>query len=199
MALPPENRTPRMEMLESIVACTPRERLIDFPVLEPADHQLIGAFIQHFNYMDFNLRRAIETFARAKLLSEKAAKKYPKIHSSDVAGIVEDAVKAMDPAVEDIADTTHILWIIERRREIRNLLGHWAARRIPGEDAIVLLSKDENDARRIGGAYLAAGSVKQAVLDLADLRLVLGHIAQIDPWLARKVSDWYERYVGGSN
>jgi hypothetical protein len=157
MALPPENRTPRMELLQAIVARTPREKLMDFPVLKPAEHQLIGAFIQKFNYMDFNLRRAIETFARAKLLSKAAAKKYPKIHSSEVAAVIQDAVKAMDPAVEDIADTTKILWIIERRREIRNLLGHWAARRIPGEDAIVLLSKDENDATRTGGRYLALG------------------------------------------
>jgi hypothetical protein len=59
MALPPENRTPRMVMLETIVARTPREKLMDFPVLESADHQLIGALIQEFNYMDFNLRRAI--------------------------------------------------------------------------------------------------------------------------------------------
>jgi hypothetical protein len=29
-----------MEMLETIVARTPREKLMDFPVLEPADHQL---------------------------------------------------------------------------------------------------------------------------------------------------------------
>ena len=61
MALPPENRTPRMELLQAIVARTPREKLMDFPVLKPAEHQLIGAFIQKFNYMDFNLRRAIET------------------------------------------------------------------------------------------------------------------------------------------
>lgn len=196
MALPPENRTPRMEVLETIVARTPREKLMDFPVLEPADHQLIGAFIQEFNYMDFNLRRAIETFAHAKLLSKNAAEKYPKIHSSEVATIVQEAVKAMDPAVEDIADTTKILWIIERRREIRNLLGHWAARRIPGEDAIVLVSKDENDAKRTGGYYLALGNVKQAVLDLADLRRVFEQIAPIELWLAKKVSDWHARYVG---
>ena len=112
-----------MEMLETIVARTPREKLMDFPVLEPADHQLIGAFIQEFNYIDFNLRRAIEAFAHAKLLSKDAARKYPKIHSSEVAATVQDAVKAMDPAVEDIADTTHILWIIERRRGIRESPG----------------------------------------------------------------------------
>lgn len=185
-----------MNMLEAIVAATPREKLMDFPILHPEDHLLIGAFIQTFNYMDLNLRRAIETFAHAKLLPKKAAGRYPQIHSSEVADTVQDSVKAMDPAVEDITDTTHILWIIERRREIRNLLGHWAARRIPGEDAIVLLSKDENDAKRTGGAYLAAGNVKQAVLDLADLRLIFEQIAEIELWLAQKVSDWHERYFG---
>ncbi|WP_316189135.1 hypothetical protein [Bradyrhizobium sp. SZCCHNS1054] len=87
---------------------------MDFPILEAADHQLIGALIQEFNYVDFNLRRAIEIFAHAKLLPEQGARKYPKIHSSEVAGIVQDAVKAMDPAVEDITDTGRILWIIER-------------------------------------------------------------------------------------
>ena len=66
----------------------------------------------------------------------------------------------MDAAVENIPETIRILAIIERRREIRNLLGHWAARRIPNEDAIVLLTKDESDAMQISGAYLSNGYVK---------------------------------------
>ena len=135
-------------MLEAIVASTPREKLIEFPVLQPEDHQIIGFFIQQFNYMDLNLRRAIETFHHAKLLPDKATKKYPKMHSSEVAGIVQDSVRAMDASAEDITETIQILSIIERRREIRNLFGYWAARRIPNHDAIVLLSKDEGDAHR---------------------------------------------------
>ena len=55
--------------------------------------------------MDQNLRRAIETFHHAKLLSDKAAEKYPKIHSSAVAGIAQESVNAMDPATEDILET----------------------------------------------------------------------------------------------
>jgi hypothetical protein len=186
-----------MEALQSIVDSTPREKLFDFPVLQPHDHQMIGVFIQLFNYMDFNLRRAIETFAHAKLLQGRAAKKYPKIHSSKVASAVQDAVKAMDAAVEDIPDTIRILTIIERRREIRNLLGHWAARRFPSEDAIVLLTKDESDAMQVGGAYLASGHVKSAVLDLADIRGLIDHqLVPIELWLAQKISEWRKRYIG---
>ena len=161
MALPPEHRTPRMEALQAIGDSTPLEKRIDFPVLQPPDHQLIGLFIQLFNYIDFNLRRAIETFAYAKLLQGEAAKKYPKIHSSGVASAVQNAVKAMDAAVENIPETIRILEIIERRREIRNLLSHWAARRIPNEDAIVLLSKDESDAMGLAGRISTTAMLSQ--------------------------------------
>jgi hypothetical protein len=186
-----------MAMLETIVASAPREKLMDFPVLRPEDHQMIGFFIQQFNYIDLNLRRAIETFHHAQLLPKKATKKYPRIHSSEVASAVQESVKAMDTAVEDIAETIRILSIIERRREIRNLLGHWAARRIPNQDAIVLLSKDESDAMRTGGAYLSSGHVKSAVLDLADVRgLIIHELNKFEPWLAQKIAEWRNRYVG---
>lgn len=197
MALPPEHRTPRVETLQAIVSSVPAEKLSEFPVLQSSDHGLIGFFIQQFNYMDFNLRRAIEAFAHAGLLRGEAAKKYPKIRSSMVATAVQDAVKAMDPKVEDIAETIRILKIIERRREIRNLLGHWAARRIANEDAIVLLTKDENDAMQIGGAYLDNGHVKSAILDLPDVRgIVENELIPFDLWLAHKISEWRKRYVG---
>jgi hypothetical protein len=84
-----------------------------------------------------------------------------------------------------------------RRCEIRNLFGHWAARRIPNQDAVVLLSKDENDAMRTGGAYLSSGHVKSCVLDLADIRgLIVHELNKFEPWLALKIAEWRKRYVG---
>jgi hypothetical protein len=183
--------------IQSIVANTPAEKLFNFPVLQPADHQLIGAFIQYFNYIDLNLRRAIEAFAHAKLLRGEAAKRYPRIHSSIVAVAVQDAVRAMDPALENIPEAIRILEIIERRRELRNLLGHWAARRVANEDAIVLLTKNEQDALQTGGTHLRQGGVKSAVLDLADIRgLIQNELIPFEIWLAKKTSEWWKRYVG---
>lgn len=63
MALPLEHRTPRLEMLQAIVYNTPSEKLFNFPPLEPYDLQIVGMFIQLYNYMDLNLRRSIDTFA----------------------------------------------------------------------------------------------------------------------------------------
>jgi len=81
-------------MLEAIAANASREKLMAFPVLQPEDHQIIGFFIQQFNYMDLNFRRAIETFHYDRLFPDKAAKKYPKIHSSEVVRIVQDSIEA---------------------------------------------------------------------------------------------------------
>jgi hypothetical protein len=196
MALPPQHRTPRIDRLNAIVAAVPPEKLMDFPVLEPEDHRLIGALIQEFNYIDFNSRRAIEIFSHARLLPPETAKKYPRIHSSTVASTVMESVKAMDRTIEDIPDALNLLQIIERRREVRNLVSHWTARRIPNEDAIMLMSKDESDAKQIRGSYLRMGRVCTAVLDLADLRAVLDQVTQIELWLAGKISEWHKRYVG---
>jgi hypothetical protein len=77
------------------------------------------------------------------------------------------------------------------------MLSHWAARRIPNEDAIVLLTKDESDAMQISGAYLGNGYVKSAILDLADIRGLVAHeLAPFDLWLAQKISEWRKRYIG---
>ncbi|MFZ0927494.1 MAG: hypothetical protein WAN11_02770 [Syntrophobacteraceae bacterium] len=197
MALPLEHRTPRLEMLQAIVDSTPPEKLFNFPPLEPSDFQIVGMFIQLYNYMELNLRRSIEAFAQAKLLQGDAAKKYPVIHSSEVSATVQNSVKVMDKAIENIPETLRILEIIERRREIRNLLGHWAARRIPNENVIVLVTKDEKDAKRIGGIYLCSGHVKNAILDLVDIReLIKNELIPFEMWLAQKTSEWRKRYVG---
>jgi hypothetical protein len=197
MALPPEHLTPRIEALKRIVDQTSAEEFCAFRLLQPDDHGLIGLFIQEYNYIDFNLRRAVEIFASAGLLQGAAAKKHPRIPSSMVPNAVQAAIEAMDTATENVSETIRILKIIERRREFRNLLGHWAARRIPNEDAIMLVSKNEMDAMQTTGAFLDSGHVQSAALDLADIRgIVINEIIPFEAWLAKKVSEWRRRYIG---
>jgi hypothetical protein len=193
--LPPEHRNPRMEALSARLSAIPAQELFSFPVLQAADHQLFGAYIQLYNYMDLNLRRSVEAFAAVGMLPAAAARKYPKLHSSEIAPTVREVVQAMDPATEDLIDTLQKLGEIERRREFRNLMGHWAARRFPGEDTVFFLTKDERDAKQVGGEYLALGKVKTAIADLADLRGLAQHMIGYEIWLANKTSEWFKRYV----
>jgi hypothetical protein len=57
---------------------------------------------------------------------------------------------------------------------------------LPGEDTVFFLTKDERDAKQIGGEYLALGKVKTAVADLADLRGLALHMTGYEVWLANK-------------
>lgn len=48
-----------------------------------------------------------------------------------------------------------------------------------------------------GGGYLKNGGVKTAIFDLADIRgLVVNELMVFEPWLAKKTSEWRERYIG---
>lgn len=194
--LPQEYRTPRGEELERKVEALPGG-LTDLEPLQAPDYQLIGAFIQVFNFIEFNLRRSLEVHARAELLEPSIARRHSQIHQADLVKRAKAAVSRMDPTVEDIPATHSKLDEIEFRRTFRNLLAHWAARRIPGEDAIVFLSKDGRDDKRISGEETVGHDhAKKAIVDLADLRGLLAHIIPYENWMAAKTTEWHRRYIG---
>lgn len=136
-------------------------------------------------------------FAQAELLAPAIAKRHRKLASSELVPALKQGVAGMDGAMEDIASALARLDEIELRRSFRNLLGHWAARRIPGEDAILLVTKDARDERQISSQDgLGGDDVTTAIMDLADLRGLLEHMGDYDHWIAEKTAEWFSRYVG---
>ena len=163
--------------------------------LKPEDFRIIGAYVQLYNFLEFNCRRAVEVFAGAGMLQRPTAGKPQRVHVSKLVETARGVVERMDPAVEDVPDALAKLDEIERRRGFRNLLAHWAARRIPGQDAIVLFSMDGYDERQISGADVPfRDNARTAIIDLADIRGLLIHMADYDRWMGHKVAEWYARY-----
>ena len=194
--IPKEYRTSRIDALQQILNTLGGD-LSALAGLHPDDLHLIGAYIQRFNFIELNVRRSIEVFARIKMLDASIARRHHKLPSSQLVPTLKSAVARLDPRVEDIGDSQEKLDEIEFRRGIRNLLAHWAAKRLPGEDAIVLMSKDGRDERQISGddAY-QPDYVRTAILDLADVRGLLEHIGNYETWIAFKASEWHARYLG---
>jgi len=193
--IPIEHRNPRVEYLEKVLA-----GLGDNPSslagLKSDDLRLIGSFIQIYNYIELNLRRSIEIFARSNLLDDAVARKHHRISSKLLVQTLKAAVVKLDPSIEDIDKNLKKLDEIEYRRSVRNLLAHWAAKRIPGEDAIVLMSKDGLDEKQISGEDQSRDDyVRTAIFDLADLRGLVQHIVDYEVWLATKTVEWHKRYV----
>lgn len=186
MALPEPFTTSELENLISALGANPLTKLEN---LHPEDLILIGALIQNFNFIEFNLRRSVSSFVNADLIQQPK-----RLMPSDLVKVTVSAVALMDPTVEDISDTTGRLNELEFRRPYRNLLAHWAAKRIREHDALYLMSCDGRDAEQSGIGELDHGSAGFAIILLPDLRGLAHHIGRYERWLAQKTADWYERF-----
>lgn len=160
--------------------------LCDLLPLEREDIFLIGAFVQVFNFIELNLRRSIEVFCAAGLIERKKS-----FHTSDLVELVKKAVTKLSVASSDLDDILGKLGEIELRRPYRNLLAHWAGRRIPRHDAIVLLSMDGKDAlAALGASTISQDYCAYSIMLLSDLRGLLAHVTTYDEWLAKKTAEW---------
>lgn len=175
------------EQLQSLRAHYETLELHDLLPLAREDIFLIGAFVQTFNFIELNLRRSIEVFCAAGLIAPKK-----QVHTSELVELVKNAVSKLGLAAPELSDTLGKLDEIEFRRPVRNLLAHWAARRVPGYDAIALLSMDKKDTKAaLGVQTVTKDHCAYSLLMLPDLRGLFAHISTYDVWLAEKTSAWH--------
>jgi hypothetical protein len=193
MALPRENKTAKViEINDAINRMSPQE-LSALPTLDEVDFSVFGALIQHFCFIDLNLRRALEVFAIAKILPNSVKNRYPNLPDSELTGVLVDVVKAMDATVEDIPRALTFLEGISKTRAYRNLVGHFAGRRFPNKDVYVFVSKSDKDARK-AGISLGAGHVYTAVVGRSEFLAMTNTVGRTQLWLATKYQEWEQRY-----
>ena len=91
------------------------------------------------------------------------------MHIANLVATIKSVVAEMDQTVEDVPSSLANLDEIERRRAFRNLGAHWSARRLPGEDTIVLFTMNGYDERQISGVDTPfKDHARTAILDLVD-------------------------------
>ncbi|WP_223434843.1 MULTISPECIES: hypothetical protein [unclassified Pseudomonas] len=180
-----------LKYIETLDAYLEGDALSKLEPLTEADAALIGHLLQSFNFLEFNLRRSIEIFVHAGLIT--ASKKNP--HSSELAQTVKTGVAAMGLDVATASVIYQKLDDIELHRDIRNHLAHWAAKRIKGHDALYLMSFDQKDAIRRTGSKGDHKTNIYCILNLADLRGLMLHISKQDVWLADLAAQWFIKYA----
>lgn len=193
--LPPEHLTEEAEALRAKLAGAPEDALANYPHPTPQDLFLIGAYIQSYAFVDMNLRRCIEVFANADMLAPALKKRVPKLPDGQLVSTVRPIVAAMDPTLENVEDSLQRLDELQELRAYRNLFAHWAVRRVPDADALVFLTKSERDARQTTGQGLALGELATCHIYASDLQTLHEKLRPQDIWIARKLTDWYERYL----
>jgi hypothetical protein len=195
MALPGENRTAKVIAVEDAIKKMSAQELAALPSLDAEDFKVIGTLVQHFSFIDLNLRRALELFAVSKMLPEKAKKLYPNLPDSMLSETLIEIVKGMDAKTEDIPTALTWLEVISKTRGYRNLVGHFAGKRFPNQDVYVFVSKSDRDARKVFGSGLAAHRVHTAVAGRSEFIEMTKSVEQAQLWLAARIPEWDKRYL----
>ena len=82
MALPPEIKSEKVINIHKAIEKMTPEQIGALPSLDEEDFRLFGVIVQHFCFIDLNLRRALEIFCLARLLPQKVAESYPDVRDS---------------------------------------------------------------------------------------------------------------------
>ena len=82
MALPREDRTAKVIAVEEAIKKMSPQELAALPGLDGEDFKVFGTLIQHFCFIDLNLRRALELFAISKMLPKSIANRYQDLPDS---------------------------------------------------------------------------------------------------------------------
>jgi hypothetical protein len=176
--LPKNISTPRGLYLQKIVSAASATDLAGWPMLNKDDYALVGGLIVLYSYIDLNLRRIIEVFDHAGLLTEPWRSKADKLDGSEVAAAIQ-SLKCWDD------EGRNALKQIEELRGARNLVAHFTIRRFPSDDAFICIAKSARAYKRQFGRAPAVGEILTAVVDCQQLRDTLKHVEHVQNWLAK--------------
>ena len=166
MALPNEHRTESVTRVQNLISKMSDKEIRELPPLTRDDREMVGNLIQTYNFIDLNLRRALEIFNIAGIFPTSL--KYDNVRDSELSEIVSDIISKNDAGSEDIAASVENLKIISYCRTYRNLVAHFSAKRFPGEEVLIFATKNEHDAQRILGRKLRKHHVFRAVAGRQD-------------------------------
>lgn len=186
----PEYKTASNIRLQEIVDNAGEEGLFNFPSLSEDDCRIFGAYIQHYNYIELNLRRSLEIFCRARILENQ--NDYQLLQDAQLISTLTRGIEVQQPLDRD--EVLRNLAEIERLRDIRHLLAHWAARRFPDDDAVILFTKNGREIKKLRHS-ISHDTLSTAILMMADLRRLLSLVAHLGEWLATKTSEWHRQYI----
>lgn len=185
MALPKEHLTERVVYLKSELGKYSIEELHN---LTSEDFKMLGMYIETYNFMDFNVQRLY------LLLKEKGViitDKKTKEHTTHMLSKLKEVVHQFSDASEVNVALT-MMKEIEFRKPYRHIYAHWAAKRIPNEDAIVFFTSDPSEYKKKINNEIPLGGCIFAIMDVVDIKCSVNHLQNFERWVAIKVSEIFK-------
>ena len=181
-----------MELVERKVLSMTPEEISALPPLTDHDFYVIGALIQTYNFVDLNVRRALEIFGASSLTSKKnlmSAGDFDVLRAAKHV-IVENKIPTVG-----LMDANLAFEILEYGKQFRNLAAHGAGKGFPTENVIVFASRNDRDAKQTIGKKLDLQRVTLAVMDRRIFINLVQETVRCSDWLASQVPYWSDRYL----
>ncbi|RYX87230.1 MAG: hypothetical protein EON84_20390 [Bradyrhizobiaceae bacterium] len=189
MALPLSVETEQTRQLDAKLGGLALQDLLQWPPATDDDLNTIARIITEMSEIDFMLRQIVELMNHFDV--EQIPEKLRRRVSSLKIGEVEDVVEASRWI---FGSNANAIQSIRDDRRMRNLVGHFAVRRFPTDNALLFLTKSDEDAKRILGQMPRPGIMITAVAEAGELARRLRVVQAHRRWLndvAQDIGDHY--------
>jgi hypothetical protein len=180
MALPIASETERTVQLRNIVEAT--ENTIDWPRVTDDDLLLFARIIHMYSSIDFILRMTVEIMDDAGILAPEWKGKTAKLNMYKLNQAIRSAQFWNEGHLTAFA-------LIEEHRRARNLVAHFIARRFPGENAYIFMTKSAADFEQVYGTPPPAGAMLYGVADADQLAGIIPVLKGLLSWLSKLPRD----------
>ncbi|EHS6109939.1 hypothetical protein KV953_004644 [Salmonella enterica] len=188
MALPKEFKVERSKYLEEQYK---KYKITELENLTTEDFRMLGVYIQTYCFIELNIQRVFQKLNENGIIK---INKGNKINIPYMMNVLKKSINQVITEPSEISLFIENLGEIELRRSYRNIFAHWAAKRIPKEDAMVFITSNAQDYKKVIGKEMNSDYVAYAILDIADIRGLIVHLLEYDKWLAEFTGHLYGKF-----
>ncbi|WP_267248506.1 hypothetical protein [Yersinia sp. Marseille-Q5920] len=197
MALPQEYRNEQLDKLERELL---KYNVAELESLSQEDFYLLGMYIQTYNFIEFNIQRVFLLLMDKGIICLTPKENRMNINFPFIVGKLLLSLDKLESDPDKKIEVAERINEIIYRRDHRNVLAHWAGKKIPGKDAFVFFTSDLEDMKRVkkmkkeDDFIITSGLVHYVIYNAADLRGLFTHIHEYEVWIAHKAAEWIEKF-----
>jgi hypothetical protein len=161
--------------------------------LTDADLVLTGTLVQLFNYADLNARRAIDAIRHAALGPNQ--QNAGKLQDSQVYPKLIEAAEML-PVGSDLRNgLIKLAKAMQLHQPLRHHAAHWAMRRVPGHDVLLMLTYNSQEGKRRSGQATDPYHVTFGLLPMSPLRAESKLQSDYGEWLSVEAAKLYVEFA----
>lgn len=158
-----------------------------------SDCAVIGRVLQTFAFCDLSARRGLDIIDHVEGKSVPHANQTPR--DNQVFQLLVERAAVLPISVQERSALKSAVGMLSQFVHIRHHFAHWAARRHPVYDALVMMSFNRRETSRKLDHNPERFKAAVAVVPMPEIRANLPLIENNANFVSARVTDWYHRFI----